>query len=91
MMNRKQLGRMYSETYGVTYQTGEQLIKQVFDLLGTAIFEYGENVTISGFGSFKHKLTKFKRIRHPKTGEIITKPIKESVKFLPSESLNEPH
>lgn len=89
MVNRRQFIRKFAETYGVTYYSAERLVKDVFELLGKTLYQEGEDVTIPGFGAFKHKTAKPKRLRHPGTGEIIVRPQRDFVKFTPSELLTE--
>lgn len=87
MINRKQFSRKFAETYGVTYQFAEQMMRDVFDLLGKTVYQEGEDVTIPGFGAFKHKTAQPKKIRHPGTGEMIIQPERDFVKFTPSDLL----
>lgn len=87
MINRREFSRLFAETYGVTYCSSEQLMKDVFALLSKKIFQDGEDITIPGFGAFKHKTAKPKRVRHPKTGELIVQPQRVFVKFTPSDLL----
>lgn len=89
MINRKQFGRKFAEKYGITYQDSEQICRNIFELLGELLYEEKEDVVISGFGAFKRKTAKPKKIRHPSTGEMITMPEREFVKFTPSELLEE--
>ena len=89
MINRKQFSRMLAEKYGVTYQSAEQICKDIFELLGKVLYEDKEDVTISGFGSFKHKIAKAKKVRHPTTGEIVTTSERDYVKFIGSRTLSE--
>lgn len=88
MINRKQFGRKFAEKYGVTYQDAEQICRNTFELLGILLYEEKEDVVISGFGTFKHKTAKPKKVRHPGTGEIIITPQRDFVKFTPSELLD---
>ena len=87
MVNRKQFSRRFAETYGYTYVSAAQLMKNVFELLGTIVYQEEEDVTIPGFGAFKHKTAKPKRVRHPGTGEMILQPERDFVKFSPSDLL----
>lgn len=87
MINRKQFSRKFAEKYDYTYQSSEQFVKEIFECLAATIFEEGEDVTIPGFGSFKHRTARQKAVRHPVTGEIIMQPERDFVKFTPSELL----
>ncbi len=87
MVNRRQFSRKFAEKYGVTYQDADQICRNAFELLGILLYEENEDVVISGFGAFKHKKAKPKNVRHPGTGEILTTPERDFVKFTPSELL----
>lgn len=89
MVNRRQFGRKFAEKYGVTYQDADIMCRNAFELLGTLLYEEKEDVVITGFGSFRHKIKKEKNVRHPTTGEIITMPERDIVKFTPSQLLSE--
>ncbi len=88
MINKKQFGRIFAERYGIAYQEAEEICKKTFALLASLIYEQKEDVVINGFGSFKHKKAKAKNVRHPRTGEVITRPEHNFIKFTLSESLN---
>ncbi len=47
----------------------------------------GSKVTLTGFGTFQVKEQKSKRGRNPQTGEVMTIPAKNVVKFSPGKSL----
>ena len=49
----------------------------------------GENVTVSGFGTFSVKERAEREGRNPATGEIITIPSKKTVSFRAGKVLNE--
>lgn len=89
MINRKQFGRILAERYGITYRDSDRLCRNVFELLGNLLYKEKEDVIITGFGSFRHKTAKEKKVRHPGTGEIIITPEREFIKFTPSELLEE--
>lgn len=88
MINRKQFSRKFAERYGVTYQDADRICRNTFDLLGMLLYEENEDIVITGFGALKHKKAKAKKVRHPSTGEMITMPERDFVKFTPSELLD---
>ena len=47
----------------------------------------GSKVTLTGFGTFQIKEQKSKKGRNPQTGEVMTIPAKNVVKFNPGKSL----
>lgn len=85
-MNAKEFSRLYAKTYGVTNEYAATICDSVFKLLGNVLYEKGEDVAIYGFGSFKHKKMAEKRARHPSSGEMITIPERDVVKFKQTEA-----
>lgn len=88
-MNRKQFSRKLAENYNITYQSSDEMCRILFEYLGKVLYEDNEDVSIIGFGAFKHKQAKAKNVRHPTTGRIITQPAHGYVKFIPSELLTQ--
>ncbi len=88
MINRKQLAKYLAERNEITYQDAEQICKSTFELLGALLYENKEDVAIQGFGTFKHKKAKAKKVRHPGSGDIITMPERDFVKFTPSQLID---
>lgn len=86
-MNAKEFSRLYAKTYGVTNEYAATICDSVFKLLGSSLYEKGEDITIYGFGSFKHKKMAEKRARHPVSGEMITIPERDVIKFKQTESV----
>ena len=84
MLNAKEFSRRYAETYGVSYKHAITICNSVFALLGEVLYDDKEDVSIYGFGSFKRKEAAEKKVRHPATGEIITMPAREFIKFTPT-------
>jgi len=87
VINRKQFIRAFAEKYHVTYRLSERMCKDIFEFLGETVYQNGEDVTIQGFGSFKHKQIQARRLRHPTSGEMMVVPARDVVKFTPSGSL----
>lgn len=81
MLNRKQFSRKLAEEKGLTYQYAETICDAVFDMLYKVLYEEEEDLSIYGFGSFKHRVTKPKQTRHPGTGEMMTVPARTFIKF----------
>lgn len=89
MMKTSELYREYAKTYGVSIKYSESVIDSVFDLIAQILYEDKEDIQIRKFGTFKHKTMKPKVVRHPSTGELITMPERDVVKFAPSDTLFE--
>lgn len=86
-MKGSEFGRLYAEVFGVSIEYGKEICNSVFALIGDVLYNRNEDLIIQGFGSFKHKQAKAKNVRHPSTGEIITMPPRDYIKFTPSESM----
>lgn len=81
MINMKEFSRLFAEKYGVRYKDSTFVCKGVFQLLGELLLDQGEDVILNNFGSFKHKRMAEMRRKHPTTGEMITVPERDVVKF----------
>ncbi len=88
MVKTSDFCREFAKTYGVSIKYGESVVKSVFEFLGKKVFEDKEDVLIMGFGSFRHKKMSEKKVRHPGTGEIMTMPERDVVRFIPSETIS---
>lgn len=66
-------------------QTGK-LVNEVFDLIADALRK-GDEVRITGFGTFKAAETKERPGRNPRTGEEITIPAGKRVSFAAGSAL----
>lgn len=89
MKKTSELYREYAKTYGVSIKYSESVINSVFDLIAQILYEDKEDIQIRKFGTFKHKTMKPKVVRHPGTGELITMPERDVVKFASSDTLLE--
>lgn len=85
-MKGSDFGKLYAEIFKVSQEYGKAICKSVFALMSNVLYERHEDLTIQGFGSFKHKQAKAKKVRHPGTGEMMTTPPRDFIKFIPSES-----
>jgi nucleoid DNA-binding protein len=83
-MNKKDLINKISKLLK-TKQEAKEIVEKVIDEIKTAI-KRNEHVTISNFGSFSLQIHKSKRVRHPKTGKIVTIPPRNIVKFKQSKN-----
>jgi integration host factor subunit alpha len=67
----------------LTKKESAELMGAVFSIMKSTL-ESGENLKISGFGSFIVKQKKDRRGRNPKTGETITIEARRVLTFKPS-------
>ena len=80
MKKKKEIAKIMAEKCGINLGLSEEMITAVFETVGS-ILDAGEDVYIFGFGIFKHDVHKAKRLRHPKTGEMMTIPEKTVLNF----------
>ena len=70
----------------LTKNKARQAVDALLDSLSRELSS-GSKVTLTGFGTFQVKEQKSKRGRNPQTGEVMTIPAKNVVKFNPGKSL----
>jgi len=87
-MNKSELVATIAESGGLTKVLAAQALDNVLANMATAM-ENGERVTLSGFGSFKVVERAAQKGRNPQTGQTITIPAHNVVKFKPGKNLCE--
>ena len=71
-----------------TKKESAEMVEAVFSIMKSTL-ESGENLKISGFGSFIVKQKKDRRGRNPQTGETITIEARRILTFKPSSLLRD--
>ena len=79
--------RLQSQT-GMTGKKSQELLDTVLDLIKETLIA-GDDLRISGFGSFEVRKKAARKGRNPQTGATITIEAKRSVSFKPSIVLKE--
>jgi integration host factor subunit alpha len=74
------------EKVGLSKRESARIVDMIFDIIKGKL-ENGENVKISGFGSFAVRDKKARRGRNPQTGEEITIAARRVLSFKPSNVL----
>lgn len=87
-MNNKELINELAEESGYTKEDSQRLVKSLIDTMSED-FEKGENVTISGFGTFEVKKRMERVLINPTTGKKMLVPPKLVLGFKPSNSIKE--
>lgn len=87
-MNNKELINELAEESGYTKEDSQRLVKSLIDTMSED-FEKGENVTISGFGTFEVKKRMERVLVNPTTGKKMLVPPKLVLSFKPSNSIKE--
>jgi len=85
-MNEGQLIRAIAKRFFLTQVESKEIIKFILSKI-TDDLRKGERVYFRGFGSFTKEKRSSKKVRHPKTGKIITIPERTTVGFNPSNKL----
>lgn len=85
-MNKAELIEQIAESTGVTKVTAGKALDSVLANMGKAM-EQGERVIVSGFGSFHVAERAEQKGRNPQTGETISIPAHNVVKFRPGKKL----
>ena len=85
-MNKSELVATIAKSGGLTKIRAAEALDKVLANMASAM-EKGERVTISGFGSFKVVERAAQKGRNPQTGQSITIPAHNVVKFKPGKNL----
>lgn len=85
-MNKAELIEQIASSTGVTKVAAGRALDSFLANMGKAM-EQGERVIVSGFGSFHVAERAEQKGRNPKTGEIISIPAHNVVKFRPGKKL----
>ncbi|MBU1121831.1 MAG: HU family DNA-binding protein [Candidatus Omnitrophota bacterium] len=86
-MNKAQLVEVVSQNT-CTKKEAQVAVEAIWDAIKGSL-KNKEDVTISGFGTFRVKTTKPRQGRNPKTGETIQIPSKKKIAFRASKDLKE--
>jgi nucleoid DNA-binding protein len=85
-MNQGELTLAIAKRFFLTQVESQEIIKFILAEIAGDL-KKGKRISLRGFGSFTKEKRSSKKVRHPKTGEIITIPERITVDFNPSESL----
>ena len=87
-MTRADMVELVYERIGVSKREAATVVESIFDIIKESL-ERGENVKISGFGSFNLREKKPRRGRNPQTGEEITISARRVLSFKSSNVLKD--
>ncbi|MBN2809022.1 MAG: integration host factor subunit alpha [Deltaproteobacteria bacterium] len=87
-MTKADMVELVYERIGVSKRESARIVETIFDVVKETL-EKGENVKISGFGSFNIQHKKPRRGRNPQTGEEITISARRVLSFKASNVLRE--
>ena len=79
-MNKQQLVDVVAQNTGMTKKDSVAAVSAILDVITTALAS-GEDVKITGFGSFEVKTREARTGRNPKTGAPVEIPASKYVSF----------
>ena len=82
-MNQRELTEAISKRFFLTKTESREIAKFIIDKI-TDDLKRNKRFYLRGFGSFAKEKRASKKVRHPKTGRIITIPEYITVDFIPS-------
>ena len=85
-MNEKILSEAIAKQFFLTKVESKEIIQLLLSKTAESL-KQNKRVYFRGFGSFQKQKRAAKKVRHPKTGKIITIPEHSTVSFNPSEHL----
>jgi nucleoid DNA-binding protein len=85
-MNQGELTLAISKRFFLTQTESVEIIKFILSEI-TKDIKKGERISLRNFGSFTKEKRSSRKVRHPKTGKIITIPERVTVAFNPSAQL----
>ena len=81
-MTRKDLIDRVAEKFGLKKKEAEAIVRFIFQEIAKTV-KKGERVSIQGFGAFELRELKERKIRNPRTGEVMEIPVRGKVVFTP--------
>ena len=87
-MTKADMVELVYERIGVSKREAATVVESIFDIIKESL-ERGENVKISGFGSFNLREKRPRRGRNPQTGEEITISARRVLSFKSSNVLRD--
>jgi DNA-binding protein HU-beta len=87
-VTRSELVRQVAERTGISIALAGEVVGALFETIGDSLGR-GEDVRLSGFGSFHLSERRAHETSHPRTGERIAVPATRSVAFSPGSRLTE--
>lgn len=87
-MNKSDLIKSISDSTGLKQTEATRLVDAVFDTITTSL-KKGEQVAISGFGTFVAKTRTAREGRNPATGMTINIPARTSAAFKPAAAMKD--
>lgn len=90
-MTKKEFIKRYAKKHGISIEDSTTLCEGVFQLMGDILYKEGQNLVISGFGTFKQKFLGGKAYGSVNTGKVEVGSPKRRVGFKQSERVDCPY
>jgi len=88
-MTKSELIESLSESYGnLNKKEAELIVNTIFDSIGQALVD-DDRVEIRGFGSFTVRTRDAREARNPKSGDVVSIPVKKTPFFKTGKELRE--
>lgn len=88
MLSKSDLVKNVADEIGISQAKANQAVTRLLGTITDALSR-GEEVRLTGFGTFRVSQRAERKGRNPRTGEVITVPARRRASFSPSSSLNE--
>jgi nucleoid DNA-binding protein len=85
-LNQRDLARALSKKFALPRRETPRLLRFLLDQAAAALAR-GERLTLHGFGVLHPVRRAGRKVRHPKTGRILTLPARRTAAFRPSPAL----
>ena len=85
-MTQTELTRALAKAFGLPHVKSQRILRALLEHMAQAL-ETKETVALRSFGSFRRVRRAAKKVRHPKTGEILTVPTHVVISFRPAPAL----
>jgi len=80
-MTRRDLIDRVAKKFGIKKKEAGAIVKFIFQEIAETV-KKGERVSIQGFGVFELRELKERRIRNPRTGEVLEIPKRKKIVFI---------
>jgi len=85
-LTQTDLTRALAKAFGLPHVKSQRILRALLENMAKALADK-QTVALRGFGSFHPVRRAAKKVRHPKTGKILTPPAYLTVSFTPATSL----
>lgn len=88
-MTKTELASVLYEQLGLNRREAKEMVEAFFEIITLALSECGQDLLLSGFGSFRIRHKASRPARNPRTGEVVSVPERRVVTFHASRKLRD--